>query len=72
MMINGTNICIQQKGVTRKGKLFGSHKYAGKSALHYMLGVGILMGNLVRVVTQAAYKCTVQLYFLACPTKVRH
>jgi hypothetical protein len=49
MTINGTNFHIQQKGVTRKGNLFGSHKYAGKSALHYKLGVDILAWNLVRV-----------------------
>jgi hypothetical protein len=43
----GTNISIQQKGVIRKGNLFSSHKYAGKSTLHYKLKVDI--GNLVRV-----------------------
>ncbi len=36
-----------QKGAAAKGNPFGSHKYAGKSALHYELGVDILMGNLV-------------------------
>ena len=30
-----------------KGNAFGSHKYAGKSALRYELGVDILAGNLV-------------------------
>ncbi len=30
-----------------KGNAFGSHKYAGKSALRYELGVDILVGNLV-------------------------
>ena len=36
-----------QKGVVTKGNAFGSHKYAGKSALRYKLGVDILAGNLV-------------------------
>ncbi len=36
-----------KKGAAKKGNLFGSHKYAGKSALCYKLGVDILMGNLV-------------------------
>ncbi len=49
MTINGTNFRIQQKGAARKGNLFGSHKYAGKSALRYKLGVDILVGNLVWV-----------------------
>jgi hypothetical protein len=49
MTINGTNFHIQQKGAARKGNLFGSHKYAGKSALHYKIGVDILAGNLVWV-----------------------
>jgi hypothetical protein len=30
-----------------KGNAFGSHKYAGKSALRYELGIDILVGNLV-------------------------
>ncbi len=49
MTINGTNFCIQQMGVARKGNLFGSHKYAGKSTLHYELRVDILAGSLVLV-----------------------
>jgi hypothetical protein len=49
MTIDGTDFRIQQKGVTKKGNAFGSHKYAGKSALHYELGIDILKGNLVRV-----------------------
>jgi hypothetical protein len=47
--INGTNFRIQQKGVARKGSLFGSHNYLGKSALHYKLRVDILAGNSVWV-----------------------
>jgi hypothetical protein len=47
MTIDGTDFRIQQKGVARKVDLFGSHKYAGKSALRYELRVDILMGNLV-------------------------
>ena len=49
MTINGTNFRIQQKGVVKKGNAFGSHKYAGKSALRYELGIDILKGNLVWV-----------------------
>ena len=45
MTIDGTDFRIQQKGAARKGNLFGSHKYAGKSALRYKLGVDILAGN---------------------------
>jgi hypothetical protein len=45
MTINGTDFRIQQKGAARKGNLFSSHKYAGKSALRYELGVDILPGN---------------------------
>jgi hypothetical protein len=49
MTIDGTDFRIQQKGAARKGNLFGSHKYAGKSALRYELGVDILAGNFVWV-----------------------
>jgi hypothetical protein len=47
MTINGMDFKILQKGATKKGNVFGSHKYAGKSALHYELGIDILAGNLV-------------------------
>jgi hypothetical protein len=47
MTIDGTNFRILQKGIAKKGNAFGSHKYAGKSALRYKLGVDILAGNLV-------------------------
>ena len=47
MTIDGTNFCIPQKGVAKKGNAFASHKYAGKSALRYELGVSILGGDLV-------------------------
>jgi hypothetical protein len=46
MTIDGTDFHIQQKGAARKGNLFAFHKYAGKSALCYELGVDILTGNL--------------------------
>ena len=36
-----------QKGVAAKGNAFASHKYTGKSALRYKLGIDILAGNLV-------------------------
>ncbi len=49
MTIDGTDFRIQQKGSARKGNLFGSHKYEGKSALCYKLRVDILAGNLVWV-----------------------
>ena len=49
MTIDGTNFCIQQKGVAKKGNAFGSHKYVGKSMLMYELGIDILKGNLVWV-----------------------
>ncbi len=47
MSVDGTDFRIPQKGAAKKGNPFGSQKYAGKSALHYKLGVDILMGNLV-------------------------
>ena len=47
MTINGTDFRIPQKGIAKKGNAFASHKYAGKSALRYELGVDILAGNLI-------------------------
>jgi hypothetical protein len=47
MTIDGTDFRIPQKGAATKGNAFASHKYAGKSALRYELGVDILAGNLV-------------------------
>jgi len=47
MTDDGTDFRIPQKGTVTKGNAFGSHKYAGKSALRYKLGVDILAGNLV-------------------------
>ena len=44
MSIDGTNFRI-----TQKGPAFASHKYAGKSALRYKLGIDILAGNSVWV-----------------------
>jgi hypothetical protein len=49
MSMDGTDFRIPQKGAATKGSPFGSHKYAGKSALCYELGIDILMGNLVRI-----------------------
>jgi hypothetical protein len=49
MLMDMTDFRIPQKGAATKGNPFGSHKYAGKSALRYDLGVDILMGNLVRI-----------------------
>ncbi len=47
MTIDGTDFRIPQKGAATKGNAFASHKYTGKSALRYELGVDILAGNLV-------------------------
>jgi hypothetical protein len=47
MSVNGTDFRIPQKGQAKKGNPFGSHKYAGKSALWYELGIDIRGGNLV-------------------------
>jgi len=47
MTVKGTYFHILQKGIAKKGNAFGSHKYEGKSALRYELGVDILTGNLV-------------------------
>ncbi len=47
MTVDGTDFRIPQKGVVKKGNAFGSHKYTGKSALRYKLGINILAGNLV-------------------------
>jgi hypothetical protein len=47
MSVNGTNFQIQQKGAARKGNAFGSHKFGGKSALWYELGICIRTGHLV-------------------------
>ncbi len=49
MTTDGTDFRIQQKGAARKGNLFSSHKYTGKSTLRYDLGGDILAGNLVWV-----------------------
>ena len=45
MSVDGTNFRIPQKGQAKKGNPFGSHKYAGKSALQYELGVDIRGGG---------------------------
>ena len=47
MTVDRTDFSIPQKGAATKGNAFASHKYAGKSALRYKLGVDILAGNLV-------------------------
>ena len=49
MSIDGTDFRIEQQGPAVRGNAFGSHKYAGKSALRYELGLDILAGNLVWV-----------------------
>jgi hypothetical protein len=45
MTIGGTDFRIPQKGIAKKGNAFVSHKYAGKFAFCYKLGVDILAGN---------------------------
>jgi hypothetical protein len=47
MSVDGTDFRIHQKGQAKKGNPFGSHKYAGKSALRYELGVDIRGRTLV-------------------------
>ena len=47
MSIDGTDFRVPQQGAAEKGNVFASHKYAGKSAARYELGVDILAGNLV-------------------------
>ncbi len=47
MAVDGTNLCVPQKRMATKGNAFTSHKYAGKSALCYELGMSILGVDLV-------------------------
>ncbi len=49
MSINGTDFRTPQTGKGTSGNWFASHKYAGKSALRYKIGVGILGGDLVLI-----------------------
>ena len=47
MSVDGTDFHILQKCAATKGNAFASHKYAGKPALRYELGICILTGHLV-------------------------
>ena len=47
MTIDGTDFRVAQTGAAITGNAFGSHKYSGKSALRYEIGVSILRGDLV-------------------------
>ena len=47
MTVDGTDFRVPQKGTATKGNAFASHKYTGKSALQYKLGMSILGGDLV-------------------------
>ena len=47
MSIDGTDFRIPQTGAPVRGNSFASHKYAGKSALRYEIGVSILGGDLM-------------------------
>jgi hypothetical protein len=47
MTVNGTDFQFPQRGTATKGNAFASHKYVGKSALRYELGVSTLGGDLV-------------------------
>jgi hypothetical protein len=47
MTIDGTDFWIPQQGAAERGNASASHKYAGKLALRYELGVEILAGNLI-------------------------
>ena len=49
MSIDGTDFRVEQQGPAVRGNPFGSHKYAGHSALRYEVGIDILAGNLVWV-----------------------
>ncbi len=49
MSIGGTDFQITQKDPATKGSAFAAHKYAGKSAHRYKLGIDILARNLVWV-----------------------
>jgi hypothetical protein len=53
--IDGTDFRIQQQGKACKGNPFASHKYGGKSAPRYKLGIDILEGNLVWIQGLACY-----------------
>ena len=45
--VDGTNLRIPQQGHVAKRNSWASHKYAGKSALRYELGVDTITGHLV-------------------------
>ena len=47
MSINGMDFRVPQTGTAIRGNAFASHKYEGKSALRYEIGVSILGGDLV-------------------------
>ena len=47
MTIDGTDFRVPQTGEAKTGNWFASHKYAGKSALRYEIGVSIIGGDLV-------------------------
>jgi hypothetical protein len=67
MTVDGTDFRVPQKGTATKGNAFESHKYAGKSALRYELGVSILGGDLVWI--QGPYpagKFTILKYSTKC------
>jgi hypothetical protein len=47
MIVHGTDFHVSQKGMATKGNAFMYHRYAGKSAIRYKLGMRILGGDLV-------------------------
>jgi hypothetical protein len=47
MSIDGTDVRIPQQGHAIAGNPFSSHKFAGKCALRYEIGIDILAGNVV-------------------------
>lgn len=47
MSIDGIDVRIPQQGHAIAGNPFSSHKFAGKCALRYEIGVDILAGNVV-------------------------
>ena len=46
MSIDGTDFRIPQQGPALPGNLFSSHKFKGKCALRYEIGVDIVSGNI--------------------------
>lgn len=46
MSVDGVDVRIPQQGPAIPGNLFASHKFKGKSALRYEIGIDIVSGNI--------------------------